>query len=895
MLDLINLMWGKSNPKHTLIHHMVDSGNVALCLLSIKPFKNIEKKFIRATGCSSYDSKAWIAYIIALHDIGKADGDFQGKNGDLSKPLKDSGVLFKNSLLPHYRHEVRSSEYVNKLLENEGWGRKARNTVSQSILCHHGNFKDGNIENNGIYVIAWDAYRDEIANELKKVFNTPLWSPTNFTDYSTAGILLSGLIVLSDWIASNEELMDVNDFDCTLSEYARYSMDKAKMAVKKLGFCETPEWEINSRFNDIWKSDTFKELRPIQKKCVDIADEGAISGLTIIEAGMGEGKTEGAIYLAVRQMAAMDYSGMYVALPTAATSNQMFTRVKEFLDQHSTNAAVNMRLVHGMSWLVDEVTLSKKSSGDNDGDSYDNSSWFQPAKRALLAPYSVGTIDQCLMSVLNVKFGFLRLFGLSNKTLLIDEVHAYDTYMSTILMLLLSWCSCLDIPVILLSATLPYQKKKELLKSYDPSLDFDGISDKSSMSSYPLITSVNAEGQVKISPVSGSSKNARVEVITHAGITEDPDSIASLAMELTKNGGCLCVIMNTVASAQQVYNSIKYRKDDGIELVLFHSRYRAEKRADIESRVLKLYDKGSLLSKEKLGHNDRPFRSILVATQVVEQSLDLDFDEMITEIAPIDLILQRSGRLHRHDRESRPTGLTPKLHVLLPANGKPKFGKSKKIYDRFIMLRTLRALSTLSSINIPKDIRCLVEDVYAEFKPSKEKLTDDITLEDLESSFKEHENDKETEKGEAAKYLISDPQKRVYSIASNSSTTSFNEEDDGSKSYFNARTRIGDETRQFIIVNDIEFIDELSSLKTPSKPILKQLMLKTVNLPEWWTRDVLPLHDYSPIIDDIQWLKGKTVIRLQDHQWIGIDGHSTIVIKEDDELGLIIERLNDGV
>ena len=333
--------------------------------------------------------------------------------------------------------------------------------------------------------------------------------------------------------------------------------------------------------------------------------------MTIIEAPMGEGKTEAGLYTAVRMGEYWHKEGLYIALPTAATSKQMVTRVDKLLKDHSIGKA---RLLHSTSWMLD--TGTKINGADNPGEE-----WLAPSKKALLGNYAVGTIDQILMAVLYVRYGVLRLLGLTNKTLVIDEVHAYDAYMSTLLKRLLEWCRVFRVPVVLLSATLPDWKKEDLMSVYTGS---EGTSEKS----YPQISRVFEGKKVERHKVNGTYKKGIIR-LAHIQ-SDDAEDIVRIAVDKTQNGGCICVLMNTVKKAQEVYRNLQQVIPDE-ELLLFHSQYTVARRKEIEDECI-----------AKLGpdKSQRPKKLILVATQVVEQSLDIDFDFLITEILVVCIVMQ---------------------------------------------------------------------------------------------------------------------------------------------------------------------------------------------------------------------------------------------------------------
>lgn len=699
------------------------------------------------------------------------------------------------------------------------------------------------------------------------------------------GMLLAGLIVISDWIASNTDLMPVKQNILDEAEYAHLSMVQAKNAIDMIGFDDHIAWKTRARFEDIWIGFT---PRSVQKVCENIVAEGFIPKLAIIEAPMGDGKTEAAIYLATQYMANLSLNGLYIALPTAATSNQMHGRVAKFLNNHHYTEKV--KLIHGMAWLIDDKTTdSFMVEPDNPGESA-AIDWFRPMKRGLLAPYAVGTIDQALMSTLNVRFGFLRLFGLSGKVLIIDEVHAYDAYMSSILTMLLRWCSSLDIPVILLSATLPYSKRMSLVSAYSGSNNMSTV-DTNKKNTYPLITLANNQGNSREIPIEGQSNQIQISLCLQRGKLGDSAATASLVASISENGGCICIIANTVTSAQNIYRELKALKSENTMIRLFHARFRAERRQAIENDVLSLFDKRSLLPENDPGKTIRPLKAILVATQVVEQSLDLDFDEMITELAPIDLILQRAGRLHRHQRGERPTGKACRLHVMLNALGDLDFGPTELVYDRYILIRTLYAISR-DIIRLPDEMRGLIEMVYSDVDLPIINELQWITKEDIRAASKIMKEKESKERGLSGQYLIRQPDLEEFSIRSMARPCSFNEDEGEARSYFYAKTRVSDyDERRVIVLKEDEYNGELEANKSPGKIILAQIMKNMVSLPAYWLDGVEPVEGYDEIIMAPKWLSNMNILRVRDGVWKGIDKNGKrIAIRDDEELGIIREK-----
>ena len=257
-------------------------------------------------------------------------------------------------------------------------------------------------------------------------------------------------------------------------------------------------------------------------------------------------------------------------------------------------------------------------------------SYFSHRKRALLSEYGVGTVDQALLSVLNIKHQFVRLWGLGNRVVVLDEVHAYDTYTGTLIESLVRWLHALGSSVIVMSATLPANKRTALLEAF-------GAKDIPEQT-YPRITRVlNGKADAVHVPAS-AKKQIRLE-----RISQDDTSVRDKLLELTRERGCVACIVNTVDRAQRLYTALK-DNTQGVPVMLFHARYPVTDRQRRELECLQAFSKDG-----SRANPNRPKRMILIATQVVEQSLDLDFDAMISDLAPVDLLLQRAGRLHRHE------------------------------------------------------------------------------------------------------------------------------------------------------------------------------------------------------------------------------------------------------
>jgi CRISPR-associated endonuclease/helicase Cas3 len=843
-----------------------------------------------AAGTDSAVIVPWICYIAALHDIGKADSRFTFAGPQELAMRAQAAGLPRVPSEKGFWHSGRSAQWVrHHLAFREGWPAYEANTVAAVIRGHHGYFltEDPKEEPPEVAEV-WDSIRNELERILRHIFDPAAWKP-RFDDHSSVGLILSGIITLSDWIASNSDVFSAPDSCLDLQSYVTASRDAARIAVGRLGLRSEMRPSTVTSFRQMWPD--FDALRPIQAEVELLVARGVEPGLAIIEAPMGEGKTEAALYLAAQWAQMSNTEGLYFALPTTATSNQMHGRVQEVLARLGLVTEQGVRLVHGMSWLVDDDTPTASVQTEDEKRTKPNHAveWFRPAKRGLLATYGVGTIDQALSSVLYVRHSYLKLLGLSGKVLIVDEVHSYDPYMNEILVRLLEWCGTLRVPVILLSATLPASRRQLLVRAYSGT-PLVNTGNRDGECPYPLITLARrGHGAPELVVPQTSASRPDVELRMHQGLLENAGPTADLVVDAASNGGCICVIANTVGSAQKLYRELLNRVDrNECELVLFHARFPAWQRAEIEKRVLDLFDKRSTLRPGDKERTIRPNRAILVATQVIEQSLDVDFDEMFTEIAPIDLMLQRIGRMHRHMRPLRPTGPIPRLHVLLPDSPGNGFGSTGVVYHPFILLKTLGVLSKMDRISLPADIRRLVELVY-DNTPCLEAPLDGVTDDLLRRLF--DELSKETRRFEcgAHKFLSPKPNDEEFDLARVASGHVDNDEE-GARTYFSARTRTGDRTRSVVIADDCKYRDVLASSIMPSRQVLRALLLDSVNVPTWWLSGVTPAEGFEPISDGPGWLGGHGIIPMRNSRWEGVNtSGNQVCIRFDPDLGLLRE------
>lgn len=508
-------------------------------------------------------------------------------------------------------------------------------------------------------------------------------------------VLLSGLLIMADWIASNTTYFPLLDLDNT-GRSLSYP-HRVQEAWSRLSLPDQWEPSLLSMDRDTFHLRFGFDFNSVQQCVLQAVEHSRQPGIYILEAQMGVGKTEAALGAAELLASRLGCGGIFFGLPTQATSNGIFPRLKQWAQQQSQQAQHGIRLAHGMAQLNEAYTaLFQGHAIQNEDDAATGlvvHSWFEGRKQALLADFVIGTVDQLLMAALKQKHIMLRHLGLDGKVVIIDECHAYDTYMNRYLDRALNWLGTYGVPVILLSATLPAQRRTQLIQAYqnqDAALQ-SNLSWQTNQA-YPLLTWTDGPGVHQCAiPVDGPSRCVEIRNGTVQMLRE----ILTPAMT---HGGCVGVLVNTVGQAQALAQQLRTSFPNN-RVILIHSRLLMADRTRREAELLTLLGKTSTPSQRQ--------GLIVVGTQILEQSLDIDFDFMVTQLCPMDLLLQRLGRLHRHNRV-RPEGLETPECVILDRDA-PDDG-TRYIYGDWLLRRTAQLLP--QQISLPQDISPLVQETY---------------------------------------------------------------------------------------------------------------------------------------------------------------------------------------
>jgi CRISPR-associated endonuclease/helicase Cas3 len=606
---------------------------------------------------------AWVTFFLAIHDIGKFSHRFQSLRQDICQLLGNDRTPQNYTVRHDSLGQLFFEQKIHPLAIEQGWFGLSADENDQeywsdnwrlwakAVTGHHG--KPPSLGNRPVLADHFQhdqdaaiAFASACADLLLP--ENPGKLPDGNRVLDTLAHLswrLAGLSVLCDWVGSNEDFFRYRTEPMPLFNYwhdhARPQAEKALNAINLIPRTIRPQ-TLSSLFEFLQPPAV---PTPLQQTAAELPINPT-AHLFILEDVTGAGKTEAALMLAYRLIALGQAGGFYLGLPTMATSNAMFKRIQSnHLPDKFFQQKPNLVLAHSASRLAPVFdALSRKAresdyQADEASAGSERNAWFADSrKKALLADLGVGTLDQALLAVLYSRHQSLRLLGLSRKVLIVDEVHACDAYMLKLLEVLLTFHAADGGSVILLSATLPHKTRQTLVNAYCKGLGRRSASPLQSIA-YPLLTQIDHE---KISEIALDTRPEVARTVLVESVHSE-ESAVKLLLSAQNENRCACWIRNTVDDAIAACEALRQAGVKAEDLILFHARFALADRMDIEGRVLDFFGPNSNAEKRR--------GKILVATQVVEQSLDLDFDLLLSDLAPVDLLIQRAGRLCRHVRD----------------------------------------------------------------------------------------------------------------------------------------------------------------------------------------------------------------------------------------------------
>ncbi|MCP2314032.1 CRISPR-associated helicase Cas3' [Kitasatospora paracochleata] len=699
------------------------------------------------------DGRRLAVWLAAVHDVGKVTPAFACQVDGLADGMRAVGLEmpYRRELGPDRRmapHGLAGQLLLQEWLERRcGWPGRVTAQFAVVVGGHHGVPPDhpavadlverpellrtpGRSE--GLWLRVQEEFLDACAAEFGVEGRLGGWGAVKLPQ--TVQVVLSGLVIMADWIASNPDL-----FPYFPQELGQGGARRVAAAWKGLGLPgpwrpELPGSGIADVFAARFELPPGAVVRPVQMQAFEAARAMPEPGLLVVEAPMGEGKTEAALAAVEVLAARVGAGGVFFALPTMATSNAMFARVLDWLERLPARDGerLSVLLAHSKAALNRDAAALRAASWqrisavDPDVDVSDRvpaagaesplpaelvaHQWLAGRKKGMLSSFVVGTIDQLLFAGLKGRHLVLRHLAMAGKVVVIDEAHAFDTYMNSYLDRVLGWLGAYGVPVVVLSATLPAARRRALAEAYAGAEPGDGrFAEVAGADAYPLVTAVGRgqEPQVGRPGASGRGGWVRLE-----RLDDDLDALGKRLESDLGGGGCALVVRNTVDRVLEAAAALRERFGSDAVTVA-HARFIDVDRAENDRRLLELFGRDGAR---------RPGRHIVVASQVAEQSLDVDFDLLVTDAAPVDLLLQRVGRLHRHERSWRPeslraatclvTGVDWSGPVPVVARG------SEAVYGRHTLLRSLAVLLPCLDgerlLELPGDISALVQRAYGD-------------------------------------------------------------------------------------------------------------------------------------------------------------------------------------
>lgn len=896
-------LWGKKKEKDgqyywlPLEQHLLDTGNIMIQLWN-HWLSEGQRKFILESISEMEEEEVvnLVSFLGLTHDLGKATPSFS---------LKPSG-------------NNQSSDLDTTMIENlikagfcglENWSTKSSSKsphalASQVLLDYYGVGKDITSIIGGHHgkpvgdkweiMVQLDAYtanyyqyehENECTEKWKRVqcklFEWALEEAgyQNISEFprikQPAQVLLQGLLIMADWIASNEEYFPLFPIDKEEEEYQEerleYGWTRWTRTYPWVSECEGDiEEQYGKRFGF--------HPRQIQRAFSEAINKAKKPGIIIMEAPMGVGKTEAAL-LGVEQMAEKGKSsGMFFGLPTQATSDGIFSRIEEWVEKiaRDTGDDKSIQLIHGKAQFNE--TFQNLKNAENiyaDEGSVVINEWFTGRKTAILDDFVVGTVDQLLLAGLKQKHLALRHLGLSKKVVVIDEVHAYDAYMGKFLYRVVEWLGAYRVPIIILSATLPASRRAKLVEVYCKGMGVKrrnikaDYSDWKSTEAYPLITYTDGDrvSQMRDFPLE-NTKEVKVELIG------EDDFIATIQRSLS-NGGIAGIIVNTVKRAQELAEILEqvFGKEN---ISVLHSSFLAPHRREKEKQLLK-----------EIGKNaKRPKLKIIIGTQVLEQSLDIDFDVLFIDIAPMDLLLQRIGRLHRHAETKRPKRLKTPVVYVMGIQGMGEFEEgTRKIYGEYLLVRTQLVLPR--KLVLPEDISRLVQKVYKEKENAEDALEIPMSIrEKYDEAKAENESKTGSKEHNAEAFCLEEPY-----VPNEDSLIGWlkNHHPSDTEEAGLAKVRDGSQSIEVILVKrkgeELYLLDDTTSISGELSPALaKKISQQTIRLPHIFC------YHTDKIIIELETRNKAELPHWQSEPWL--KGSLGIVLDEDNCAMLAEYRLH---
>ena len=811
-----------------------------------------------ASGLAPVDEFCLLAsWTAGVHDVGKCTPAFSCQVTSLDDRMAEVGLRHEHVDINERRklpHALAGHLILRSWLTGEhGWVPGAAQALASVVGAHHGIpptraalTTDLSGHEHLLGDEAWATTQRELlelvtartgAGPLLPGWGRHRWSQPFLVE-------LSGLVIVADWLASTESYFPHLHLDDDGLDHLAPDAHADRVATGRSRLEIPAPWHPRDEGADpdVLLTQRFDlpegaRATDVQARTLEAARTMELPGMLIVEESTGSGKTEAALMAAEVLATRTGRAGLLFALPTQATTDAMFSRELSWLERieeaYTAGGAPSdfaVQLVHGRARLNEEARVLRRRGyeirdqllgalgGQADsvprpaGIGWDEEeartsrtasakrrrradlailAWFNGRKKTMLADFVVTTVDHLLFEAMRAPHLAMRHLGLSRKVVVVDEVHSYSTYMNVYLERALTWLASYGVPVVLLSATLSEARCTALVDAYRRGLRLAAgekvpTTPETVRTPFPcLVTAGRERTEVTATSASGRRSTVHLRRLTK-------NALVPLLTEALADGGCALVVRNTVRRAQETYELL--RETFGEDVGLNHARFTIGDRLAKDADLLRRF--GPPRSRP-----DRPHRAVVVATQVVEQSLDVDFDLLVSDLAPIDLVLQRMGRLHRHNRPRPPRLATPTCYIdYLPSttSDDPAVEPgAKAIYGEQDMLMSAAALDRVLDgpgvVTVPDDVHDLIEAVYGADAPVPPRWQETVS-----QAREAYEAERSNKFKSAQGFLLDEPKKsgRSTSLVGWLHTTASDNEEKG-----RAQVRDGEDSLEVILLD----------------------------------------------------------------------------------------------
>ncbi|WP_158845372.1 CRISPR-associated helicase Cas3' [Streptomyces sp. NRRL WC-3742] len=628
-----------------------------------------------------------VMLLAGLHDLGKGSGCFlrtfgTGRNDDLllrTRELDAWRARASAARLPgdthpdgqvDARHEHITAAHLARVLgcgcgPCGGGGEEFPGLHAVALLLggRHGHIPDlDTVEraSGAAPIEAWEPVYRSLAAEAAGLIGVDLAALPNLVRPERPSVLpmFTGLVILADWIASSEDHFTYRHPGTATADWWAESRRQAREAITVLAL---DKWRPAPRsWPELFPGTT---PRPFQRAALAALPLDG-PALVVVESGTGSGKTKLAFAVAHHLARTCGHQGLFMAMPTRAATNQAAGELERFV-RRSADGAANLAVVHAAAEatdlvhrLIDASTTRQHNALRSLPDSVAAAShdsgepgeavlhpWYLRSCLGLVSTFGIGTVDQVVLVPQRNRHWMLRFLGLAGKAVVIDEAHAYQLFQQRMLGAAVEWLADAGASVVVLSATLPVPVREALVQAWCTG---QRVTVRDSGETGP-VTVVDRHGTVRRTAVPAGRAGTEVRLRPLPG----PKGLAAQLLREAAGGGITAVVRNRVASSVELHRTAVelapqhgWRKE---EIILLHGRLMGRDRLPIETRLIDALGPGAAVPNPL-----RPRRLLVIATQVLEQSLDVDFDRLHTDLAPVDLLVQRYGRLHRHPGTARP-------------------------------------------------------------------------------------------------------------------------------------------------------------------------------------------------------------------------------------------------